>query len=73
VRSPPTWAIWSIVVAALFSPVLAFLMAIAVEILIGALMDAGVFPLFAVVAAGTIGGSQFRKKRVRPRGAKVET
>jgi hypothetical protein len=47
--------------------------ALAVEILIGALMDAGVFPLFAVVAAGTIGGSQFRKKRVRPRGAKVET
>jgi hypothetical protein len=73
VRSPPTWAIWSIAVAAPFSPVLAFLMAIAVEILIGALMDAGVLPLFAVVAAGTIGGSQFRRKRVGPRGAEVET
>jgi hypothetical protein len=48
-------------------------MAVAIEILIGALIDAGVFPLFAVVAAGIIGGSRFCKKRVRPRGAKVET
>ena len=62
-----------IAVAALLSPVLAFLIAIAVEILIGALMDAGVLPLFALVAAGTIGGSQFRRQRVRPRGATVET
>lgn len=69
VRSLPAWAIWSIAVAVLLSPVLAFLMAIAVEILIGALMDAGVLPLFAFVAAGIIGGSQMRKKRVRPRGA----
>jgi hypothetical protein len=60
-------------VAALLSPVLAFLMAIAVEILIGALMDAGVLPLFALVTAGTIGGAQFRKQRIRPRGATVET
>jgi hypothetical protein len=73
VGSLPTWAIWSIAVAALLSPVLAFLIAIAVEILIGALMDAGVLPLFALVAAGSIGGSQFRRQRVRPRGATVET
>jgi hypothetical protein len=60
-------------VAALLSPVLAFLLAIAVEILIGALMDAGVLPLFALVAAGIIGGSQFGRQRVRPRGSTVET
>jgi hypothetical protein len=45
--SLPTWAIWSIAVAAMLSPVLAFLMAIAVEIVIGALVDAGVLPVFA--------------------------
>ena len=73
VHSLPTWAIWSLAVAALLSPVLAFLIAIAVEILIGALMDAGVLPLFALGAAGAIGGAQFRKHRVRPRGATVET
>ena len=42
VSSLPTWAIWSIAAAALLSPVLAFLIAIAVEILIGSLTDAGV-------------------------------
>ena len=41
VRSVPIWAMWSVAVAVLLSPVLAFLMAIAVEILIGSLMDAG--------------------------------
>ena len=71
-RSLPTWAIWSIAVAALLSPVLAFLIAIVVEILIGALIDAGMLPLFALVAAGTIGGFQLRKKRVRPLRATVE-
>ena len=72
-RSLPTWAIWSIAVAALLSPVLALLIAIVVEILIGALMDADVLPFFALVAAGAIGGSQLRKERVRPRGATAET
>ena len=75
-RAETAWVVsqpGSIAVAALLSPVLAFLIAIAVEILIGALMDAGVLPLFALVAAGTIGGSQFRRQRVRPRGATVET
>ena len=44
VNSLPTWAIWSIVVAAVLSPVLAFLMAIGVEILIGVLYDADCSP-----------------------------
>jgi hypothetical protein len=50
----PTWALLSIAVAAMLSPVLAFLMAIAVEIVIGALVDAGALPAFAFVAAGAI-------------------
>jgi hypothetical protein len=39
VSSLPTWAIWSIAAVALLSPVLAFLIAVAVEFLIGSLMD----------------------------------
>ena len=47
------WAMWSIVVAVLLSPVFAFLMAIAVEILIGSLTDAGlpVLPPLAIAGA----------------------
>ena len=52
----PSWAKFSVVAAAvLLSPVLAFLMAIAVEISIGAVKDAGALPLLALVVAGTIG------------------
>jgi hypothetical protein len=63
----PTWAAWSIVGAAVLSPVLAFLMAIAVEILIGVLRDAGLIELLALVAIGAIAWSQFRKRWVRLR------
>jgi hypothetical protein len=73
-NSLPTWATWSIVAAAALSPVLAFLMAIAVEILIDSLMQVGVPVLLAFVAAGALGCSRFRKLRVRPRGsAPLET
>jgi len=41
VSSLPAWAIFSIAIAAVLSPVLAFLMGIAVEILIGLAADAG--------------------------------
>ena len=51
----PPWALWSIAVAALLSPVLAFLMAIALAISIGALIDAGMLGLLALVAVGAIG------------------
>jgi len=55
------------------SPVLAFLMAIAVEILIGVLKDAGMLEFLALVAASVISYSLLRKLRVRPRGiARVE-
>jgi hypothetical protein len=54
--SLPTWAHLSIVAAAvLLCPVLAFLLAIAVEILIGVLKDTGVPVFLALVVAGAIG------------------
>ena len=72
--SLPSWAIWWIAAAALLSPVLAFLMAITVEILIGALMDAGMLEIGALVAVGAVGWFQVRKLRPRPgRRATVET
>lgn len=71
--SLPTWATWSIAAAAVLSPVLAFLMAIAVEILIGVLKDADMLEFLALVAASVISYSLLRKLRVRPRGiARVE-
>jgi hypothetical protein len=70
----PNWAQFSIVAAAvLLCPVFAFLMAIAVEILIGVLKDAGVPALLVLIVAGGA-WSLFRKLRVRPhRGTAVET
>jgi hypothetical protein len=74
VSSLPTWAAFSIAIAAVLSPVLAFLMGIAVEILIGLAKDAGV-PAFLVIAA--IGAIAWFLRRVRsphPRGkASLET
>jgi hypothetical protein len=74
VSSLPTWATWSIAAAAVLSQVLAFLMAIAVEILIGLVKDAGLLALLALAIAGVIGWLLFRKLRVRPyRRAAAET
>jgi hypothetical protein len=67
VSNLPTWVIWSIVVAAVLSPVLAFLMAIVVEILIGALLDAGILPFLALATAGAVGSPLLRKLWARPR------
>ena len=55
VSSLPTWAIWSIAAAAVLSPLLAFLMAIAVEVLIGALMDAGMSVLLPLAVGSALG------------------
>jgi hypothetical protein len=58
----------------LLSPVFAFLIAIAVEILIGAVKDAGLLACLALVIASVIGWMLFSKLRVRPRGSgPVET
>ena len=70
----PTWQLSIITVAVLLSPMLAFLVGIGVEILIDALMAAGVPVLFTCVVAGAIGWSLFHKLRFRPRKqATVET
>jgi|GEM_PF-5531749 len=59
--SIPTCQLPIIAAVVLLSPVFAFLMAIAVEILIGSLMAAGFPVLLAVVVAGAIGWSLFHK------------
>lgn len=66
--SLPTWAIWPIAAAALLSPVLAFLMAIAVEILIGALIDAGAPLLLPLAATAALGWFLRRGPWPHPRG-----
>ena len=50
-----------IAAAALLSPVLAFLLAIAVEMVIVVLQDAGVLKFVALVAVGAVGWSMLRK------------
>jgi len=55
-----------IVVAVLLSPILAFLMALAVDIVIGFLNDGRVPAILVLIAAGAIAGFLFRKLRMRP-------
>jgi len=63
------WAKFSVIAAAvLISPVLVFFIAIAVEILIGVVEDAGALPFVAFTVAGAIGCSRLRKLRARRRG-----
>jgi hypothetical protein len=71
--SVPASAIWSIIVpCVLLSPMLAFLLAIAVEILIGSLVEAGAPAFLAVVATGA--GGLFLIRKLRPQaGASAET
>jgi hypothetical protein len=61
------WGLRGLIAAAvLLSPVLAFLMALVVDIVIGFLNDGLVPTLLVLVAAGAIGGFLFRKLRMRP-------
>jgi len=69
----PASGILAIAVAVLLSPVLAFLLAMGVEIVIVVLQDAGVLKFVALVAVGAVGWSMLRKLWVRPRGASVDT
>ncbi len=60
--SLPAWAQLSIIAgAALLSPVLAFMVAIAVEIVIGLVVEAGAPAVPAFVAAGATGWLLLRK------------
>ena len=73
-RNLSTWAPLAIVtVAVVLGPVLAFLIAIAVEILIGLLVEAGAPVLPALVATGVVGWLLFRKLRRRPEAIPIET
>ena len=63
----PNWAWWTIVGGILLSPVFAFLLAVVVEILIGALTQGGVPALLVVAAAVMSGGFLLRKQRSRAR------
>jgi hypothetical protein len=71
--SLPAWAMWGVVVpCVLLSPVIAILLAIAIEILIGCLMDAGAPALLALIIAGA--GGLFLLRKLRPQGgASAET
>jgi hypothetical protein len=62
-----------ITVVVLLSPVLAFLMAIVVEILIGLLVEAGAPISPALVTTGVGGWLLFRKLRRRPEAIPIET
>ena len=63
----PTWTKFLVVAAAvLLSPVIAFLMAIVVEVWIGTVEDAGALPLLALVVAGAIDCSLIHKACTRP-------
>ena len=71
----PTWAVWSIIPATVvLVPVVAFLTAIAIAMLLGALKEAGVPTLVALAEAGVIGCLLVRKRRVQPaRSVRAET
>ena len=61
------WGLGELIAAAvLLSPILAFLMALVVDIVIGFLNDGNVPAVLVLVAAGAIGGFLFRKLRMRP-------
>src|SRR5271169_6729268 len=61
------WGLRGLIAAAvLLSPILAFLMALVVDIAIGFLNDGRVPALLVLVAAGAIGGFLYRKLRMRP-------
>jgi hypothetical protein len=63
----PNWAWWTIAGGILLSPVFAFLLAIAVEILIGILTQGGVPALLLIAAVVMSGGFLLRKQRTRAR------
>ena len=62
--SLPTRAVWGVVVpCVLLSPVIAFLLAIAIEIVVSSLVDAGAPAFLALIIAGAGGLLLFRKLR----------
>jgi hypothetical protein len=71
--SLPTWAVWGVVVpCVVLSPVIAFLLAMAAEIAICAVVDAGAPALLALIITGAGGLFLFHKLRLQG-GASAET
>jgi branched-subunit amino acid ABC-type transport system permease component len=64
--SLPTWAWWLVVAGLLLSPVLAFLIAILVEIFIEVLKEGGLAAVITLVVAGLTGRLVLRRLRMRP-------
>jgi hypothetical protein len=74
VNALPSWMHLSLIaVVVLLSPVFAFLIAIAVEIVIGEVAQAGVPAIIAIVVALIVGWSLARKLRRPQGGAPIET
>ncbi len=72
-NSLPTWAVWGVVVPlVLLSPVIMFLLAVTIESLIWALVDAGASAL-VVIGAGAAGLLLLRRLRGSRRAASGET
>jgi hypothetical protein len=68
------WGVGGLIGASvLLSPVLAFLMALMVDIVIGFLNDGSVPALLVLAAAGAIGGFLFRQLRMRPHKRAAQT
>jgi hypothetical protein len=63
-----TWAKWSVAAVLLLSPVLAFLMVIAVEASIDLVLEVGVPAMLDVMAVGAIVWVLFHNHRPRPDG-----
>ena len=67
----PIWAWWVVITGGvLLSPVLAFLGAVAIEIVVGVVKDGGVPSLVILVAAGVIARLVLRKCWARRRGSR---
>ncbi len=64
--SLPTWACWTIAGAILLSPALAFLLAILIEIGVGAVKEGGLPALLMLVFAGIFSRLLFRRIWKRP-------
>src|ERR1700720_3730274 len=64
-----TWAKWPVAAVLLLSPVLAFLMVIAVEASIDLVLEVGVPAMLDVMAVGAIVWVVFHNHRPRPDGA----
>ena len=67
--SLPNWAWWAIAGGMLLSPVFAFLLAILVELVLGALTEGGIPALALLASTVMFGRLLFRKQQMRSHAA----